>query len=198
MVWLVRLDSARTLNDLVQAEIDGEPTPWATIVGGVGFAHPPGAANATLELAPGNYALVCYVGSAREDRSRYHLLKGMSRPLTVGPAAAAQPIPATDVFVELIGDSIVVPDTLTAGTHRLQIRNAGARPADFAIRRLDPGVTLDSANVWRPRMLTAPPFTVIGGVVAIPVNRSLITTVALVPGNYTLNRRLVVVEGSSP
>ena len=196
MVWLVRLDSARTVSDLVQSEIDRQPTPpWATLVGGVGFAHPPGAANSTLHLEPGSYAIVCFVGSAREDRTRYHLLKGMVRPLTVTRASsAAEAMPATDVVVDLAGDSIGVSDTLAAGTHRLLVRNARARPADFAIRRLNPGVSIDSANAWRPLFLTEPPFTVLGGVVAVPVNGSLITTIAFEPGEYAFGRRLVVVE----
>src|SRR5687768_15483409 len=65
MVWLVRLDSSKTVSDLLEAERSGQPTPWAKILGGPGFADTPAASNVTMLVTPGNYALVCYVGSAR-------------------------------------------------------------------------------------------------------------------------------------
>ena len=194
MAWVVRLDSARTVNDLLQAELDSAPTPWAVIVGGVGFADPPATANATLRLEPGNYALVCFVGSAREDRSRYHLLKGMVRSLVVTAATDSAALPATDVVVVLTGDSVEVADTIPAGRHRILVRNEGERRADFGVRSIPAGVTMEEVNAWRPRFMIAPPFASLGGVIAIPPGGSLITTLTLEPGDHIINRRHIVVQ----
>ena len=96
MLWVVRLDSGRTAADFHRAAQAGETEKVGRNLGGPGFAMPPRTSNATLTLAPGNYVLACFVGSAREDRSRYHLLNGMFKALTVlpagsRPAAAPQP-----------------------------------------------------------------------------------------------------------
>jgi hypothetical protein len=194
MVWLVRLDSARTFTDLLQAERDGKPHTWAKIQGGAGFADVPGSSNVTMLLTPGNYALVCYVGSAREDRNRYHLLKGMIAPLTITARPNADQLPATNLTVVLGGDSIIAPDTLAAGTHRILVQNNGVRVSDLGIARLKPGYTVEQAIAWRPRTLTEPPRHAVGGVVYVKSDRPLITTVTLQPGDYFFGGKHVAVR----
>lgn len=195
MVWLVRLDSSRTFSDLFEAERDHQPTPWATVLGGPGFADAPGSSNVSLVLTPGNYALVCYVGSAREDRSRYHLLKGMIRPITV-TAGHSRPesLPTTDLTIVLRGDSVLVPDTLQAGVRRLLVRNEGAGPTDFGVSLVKGGYTVAEARAWRSRMMTEPPRYSVGGVVFVTPGRTLVTTVSLQKGNYLFGSKHVVVR----
>ena len=194
MIWLVRLDSGKTINDLIRAERDKLPTPWATILGGPAFADAPGSANVSLIVPAGNYALVCYVGSAREDRSRYHLLKGMARPLKVIGGSRSDSLPAPQLTVVLRNDSTIVPDTLPAGTYRIRVRNEAARGADFHINRVKPGFTIAQAREWRPRTLTEPPKHAVGGVVWVPFGGSLMTTVALNTGDYFFGDKHVVVR----
>ena len=194
MVWLIRLDSARTISDVLVAERDGQPTPWKTILGGAGFADAPNSSNVTMLLTPGNYALVCYVGSAREDRNRYHLLKGMIRPLTVSARAASEPLPATQLTILLRPGSVVMPDTLARGQHSILIRNERERAVDFGIRRVKAGFTVAQVRSWRPSMMTEPPGHAVGGVVHIKPEQSLITTVTFEPGNYFFGVKHVVVR----
>ncbi len=69
MLWVVRLDSGHTVNEWYESELKGEKVSWATHLGGPSLADPPGTANATMMLRAGNHVLVCYVGSAREDKT---------------------------------------------------------------------------------------------------------------------------------
>lgn len=193
MVWLVRLDSAKTAGDLLKAERDRAPTPWARILGGPGFADAPGSSNVTMNLKPGNYALVCYVGSAREDRNRYHLLKGMIRPLTVvgEPVSANLPKPRLTIVLR---DSVVeMPKTLVAGAYRVLVRNKGRRASDIGINRVKPGYTVEQAQAWRSRFLTEPPRHAVGGLVWIEADSALMTSITLKPGDYFFGDKHVVV-----
>lgn len=192
MVWLVRLDSGRTASDLYRAEHSQLPTPWAKVVGGVGFASPPMSSNATMRVAPGNYALVCYVGSAREDRSRYHLLKGMIRDLVVAPPVVSMSLPRPTLTLVLQDDSIIGPNHIAAGRHVIAVRNNAGRRVDLGIRKLTPGATIDSVRAWRPRLMTAPPFISVGGVVAVPSKGTLFTEVTLDAGEYLFNAHRIV------
>ncbi|HVF39953.1 MAG TPA: hypothetical protein VM939_08630 [Gemmatimonadaceae bacterium] len=194
MVWLVRLDSGKTAADLLRAEHDRAPTPWATILGGPGFADTPGSSNVTMIVPPGNYAFVCYVGSAREDRDRYHLLKGMIRPLRVTGKSTSEPLPVPRLRVSVRNDSTVMSDTLVAGSQTILVRNTGKRPTDFAINRLKPGYTVAQARAWRPRMMTEPPKHAVGGVVWIASDSELLTTVVLEAGDYFFGNKHVVVR----
>src|SRR5688500_3670414 len=153
MLWLVRLDSGKTVADFHRAQQADEPTPWTRNLGGPGFARPPATTNATLVLEPGNYVLTCFVGSARDDRTRYHLLKGMFRALTVLPnnaPVAALPTPDVVIRVDEKG-AIHYSAPLIAGRRVLQVENARPRPYEFAIRRVNPGRTTAEAIAWRLR-----------------------------------------------
>ena len=194
MVWLVRLDSGKTVADLLEAERNKSPTPWATILGGAGFADAPGSSNVTMALTPGAYALVCYVGSAREDRNRYHLLKGMIRPITVAGRPRSARLPAAQLTIDVRNDSATVPDTLRPGTHRILVRNSGERPTDFSINRVKPGYTVSQAREWRSRHMTEPPRHALGGVVYVRPRSSLMTTVQLAPGDHFFGDKHVVVR----
>ncbi len=194
MVWVVRLEDGKTTNELFEAERDRLPTPWATIVGGPGYADAPSTSNVTVALTPGDYALVCYVGSARDDRNRYHLLKGMFRTLTVVGTPRPSTLPQPDLTIVMRGDSVIMADTLDRGHFRIAIRNETARRSDFAISRVKPGYTPGQARAWRPRLMTESPSHVVGGVVAIPMNEAVLTTVALDPGQYFFAGKHVVVR----
>ncbi|HEY0670981.1 MAG TPA: hypothetical protein VGD27_01880 [Longimicrobiales bacterium] len=194
MVWLVRLDSAKTVSDFFEAQRNRAPTPWAKTLGGAGFADLPAASNVSMLLAPGNYVLVCYVGSAREDRNRYHLLKGMLRPLTVVARANKDTLPAAQMEIVLRPSSIEMPDTIAARSWRFAVRNERDRPADFGVARIKQGFTVAQALAWRPPMMTEPPRQAVGGVVYILPQNALITTVKLEPGDYLFSNKHVVVR----
>ena len=194
MIWLVRLDSARTFSDLYQAARDRLPARWAKRLGGPGFAHAPGSSNVSMLLTPGNYALVCYVGGAQEDRDRSHLLKGMIRPFTVTARSNTDRLPSPELIIVLRADSVLMPDTLEARSLRILVSNEGERSADFAIGRVKRGYTVEQVRAWRPGLLTESPRQVVGGVVFIDAKHSLMTSVELEAGDYLFGGKHVVVR----
>ena len=189
MLWLVQLDSGRTAADLYRAAQAGERTTgWARHLGGPGFAMPPGTSNATLLLEPGNYVIVCHVGSAREDRKRYHFLNGMFRALTVVPnPAPAAAMPAPDVIIRVSDTgALQYSAPIVAGRRVLRIENAGPRSYEFSVRRVVPGRTTADALAWRPNdsRETPPPFEPIGGLSDVPPGGSMLTTITFQPGDH--------------
>src|SRR5580765_4094873 len=60
-IQLVRLDSGKTMQDLDAAMKGGPPPRWAVFVGGPNAPSPNSSVDATLNLQPGNYAMICVV-----------------------------------------------------------------------------------------------------------------------------------------
>lgn len=105
MLWIMRLDSGKTVADFARAVQANTAKPWAKSLGGPGFVLPPNTTNATLVLEPGIYVLVRQVGSLREDRSRHHTRNGMFRGPTVMPSQTpTAPMPKADVVVRIAED----------------------------------------------------------------------------------------------
>ena len=196
MLWVVRLDSGRTAADLFAAERADSATPWARLLGGPAFAYPPRTTNATMVLAPGDYVLVCYVGSAREDRRRYHLLKGMFRPLTVVPSGGdTGALPAADVVATIDSANKLRwsgPVTI-AGTWRILVRNQSARRVEFGVVRVLDGHTAEEARAWRRRDGKPPVAEPWGGVVGLARGDSMLTSVEFIPGTYVAHGATIVV-----
>jgi hypothetical protein len=186
MLWVVRLDDGKTAADLIEAGRANAATPWARIVGGPGFAVPPTTTNATIDLQPGTYALVCYVGSGREDRSRYHLLHGMARQLvviasTAPPAAAVQP----DVIARITAEGTVeLSGPIQPGRQIIAIRNELPRNREFMFAREGGGG---------------------GGLSSAPSGVTVFTTIDFEPGDYIISTgfgpeapRRTITVGSAP
>lgn len=188
MLWVVRLDTGRTAADLYRAAQAGEAGTVGRIIGGPGFAPPPRITNATLTLAPGNYVLVCFVGSARQDRSRYHLLNGMFKALTVVPAhSTPPPDPDPDVVMRLTaGGALELSSPVMAGRRLIRVENPGAKRSEFQIRRVLPGHTTTEAIAWRraDNPATAMPFEILGALSDVPPGGSMLTTITLEAGDH--------------
>lgn len=186
MLWVVRLDSGKTLSDLYRAAHAGERrTPWARQLGGPGFILPPSTTNATLDLEPGNYALVCYIGSAREDRTRYHLMNGMFRALTVLPSSRRRSPTVTAEVVATIGRDNVVSFSKQLRTGRVVIRvvNETNDDLEFKFQRVPDGLTGREFLAQAP---CAGPGTPGGGLSSIPSRASVITTLDFSAGEYVV------------
>jgi hypothetical protein len=196
MLWVVRLDSGRTMADFYAAARADSSAPWARLLGGPGFAFPPRTTNATMSLEPGSYVLVCYVGSAREDRNRYHVLKGMFRSLTVVPSSApAAGMPEPDVTVTMGPGSEVTFSTPIprAGVWRILVLNRNSRRGPFAIRRVLAGHTAAEAQSWRRADGRPPVAEPWGGFATVGSGDSLLTTIDMIPGAYVANGATFVV-----
>ncbi len=188
MVWVVRLDSGHTVTEWYDAEMKGEKVSWATHLGGPSMAEPPMTSNATMVLRPGNYALVCRVGSARADKNRSHLMKGMFRPLTVrASSAAAQVLPDGDVSAVISGTGEVkLTGTLRKGMQSIRVTNTTEKAYEFTVHRVKPGRTATEAVTWRRTDGADHPFESSGGFSDVPPGESRITTISFAPGTYAL------------
>ncbi|MCC6316360.1 MAG: hypothetical protein IT361_01620 [Gemmatimonadaceae bacterium] len=142
---LLRIGEGKTLADFtaaVQGMKPGEPPPsWLIDEGG---PNPPAVGDTvrvTQDLAPGNYALVCFVDTPDHIP---HVAKGMVRPLTVrANTTPSAPPPTEDVKVVMTDYAWAVTPALSAGRHVLRFDNAAAQSHEVLIVRLDAGKTVD-------------------------------------------------------
>jgi hypothetical protein len=188
MLWVVRLEPGRTVDEWYQAKVRGEPTPWASNLGGPASADPPRTSNATLVLEPGTYALVCYVGSARQDKNRSHLLKGMFRPLTVvrSMSGAVEP-PQPEVTARITGSGqIELSGPVRKGRQLIRVVNQTAKPHEFIVARVKKGRSAEETTVWTRAAGTTHPFDSWGGLSVVRPGATLTTTILFEPGSYLL------------
>lgn len=188
MLWVTRLEPGRTVREWYDAHVKGEPTPWAVELGGPASAEPLGTSNATMLLQPGNYVLVCHVGSARADKSRSHLLKGMFRALTVLPGSSpAAELPRADAIARITGTGqIELKGTLRRGPQRIRVINETAKSHEFIVQRIKTGRTAQEAVTWRRTDGTTHPFAALGGFSDIPPGATLTTTIEFGSGDHVL------------
>ena len=186
MLWVVRLDDGKSISDLHRAAQAGERvTPWARQLGGPSFALPPHTSNVTLDLEPGNYALVCYTGSAREDRSRYHLLQGMFRALTVVPGAAAKAsMPRPDIIARITdGGAIHLSTPIPAGRVVIRVENETEEDYEFKFQRVPTGLT---GKEFLAQPADAGPGVPWGGLTSVPPRSAVTTTIRFDHGEYVV------------
>ncbi|HEU4722075.1 MAG TPA: hypothetical protein VFS59_11990 [Gemmatimonadaceae bacterium] len=190
MLWLVRLPPGRTVADLHRDEVRHAPTSWAEQLGGPGYANPAVSSNATYQLTPGDYALVCYVGSGRGVDSLYHVWRGMIRPLRVTAAAGGRAralVPPTPAAVARItNDSLSWSAPLRPGRRLVRVENRTSAWREFVLERVLEGRTIEEAQRWRRRSGTLLPTVAIGGLASLPPGGSIATTLELPPGDYVV------------
>lgn len=188
MLWVTRLEPGHTVSEWYDAHVKGEPTPWAVNLGGPAAAEPPGTSNATMVLEPGNYVLVCHVGSARADKSRSHLLKGMFRGLTVLPgSASAVELPSPHATARITGTGqIELQGTLRQGPQRIRVINETGKSYEFTVHQIKKGRSAQEAVTWRRTDGTTYPFASLGGFSDVPPGATRTTTIDFGSGDHVL------------
>jgi hypothetical protein len=156
---IVRLDGAKTFADLQQALRKPGPLPgWAVVVGGPNAPDPKTEANATLDMRPGRYALVCFVDV---PGGVPHLAKGMIKELTVTPAAGGATVaaaPAPDVVLTLRDYQFDLSKPLARGRQTIEVRTAAnTQPHEVELIRLAPGKTAEQMLAWLGKPEGPPP-----------------------------------------
>lgn len=183
-VQLARLDSGKTLADLHSAmQTPGAKLPkWLVLAGGPNAPDPKAQSNATMNLTPGNYVLVCFVDIPDKVP---HLAKGMVRPLTVTAGTSAGVEPTADVVITLSDYSFTVTTgALTAGRHVVKLVNNGPQDHEIELMRFAAGKTLKDLGAWAATLQGPPPAGAIGGVANITKGAAAYFDVDLTPGNY--------------
>jgi hypothetical protein len=180
---IVRLDSGKTLADWQRLPPGLASFPaWAIPAGGPNAAEPNGESNATVNLSPGNYLLVCLVDV---PDGIPHFAKGMMRPLTVAAASGAAATPPTpDVTVTLSDYKFDVSGPLTAGHHVFLVRTSPGQQHELLLLRLEPGKAFTDVLAWMGKMQGPPPAHPVGGIGPAMNGTTSYFTADLAPGTY--------------
>jgi plastocyanin len=189
-LYLVRLEGGHTLGDLMQhlAASQGAMPSWAIDVGGPNTPGLPGEeTNATLNLEPGEYAVLCVIHSPDHIP---HLMKGMVRPLTVlpGPAASAPLVemPAASVVMVLDDYSFETDRPITPGKHTIRFVNVAAQSHEAIFVRLAPGNTVEEFHHFLHQPVGPPPGKLIGGITNLAPGEENLVEMEFAPGEYGL------------
>src|SRR5690242_3016183 len=145
---LVRLDSGKTVSDFEAAmkNPNAPPPKWLTFVGGPNAPDPNTESDATFNMTPGSYAVLCLVDIPDKVP---HFTKGMIRPLTVVASnAPPAPEPTADATITLSDYSFTLSGKLSPGKHTLKIVNKGPQNHEVEIARLAPGKTSKDLLAW--------------------------------------------------
>ncbi|MGH7646950.1 MAG: hypothetical protein ACREND_02455 [Gemmatimonadaceae bacterium] len=180
---LMRLEQGKTVADLAAAIKHAGPEPtWMIPAGGPNPPMPNGTAESMQYLAPGNYAIVCFVPS---PDGIPHIAKGMMRALTVMPVAAASAeAPNADATVTLADYSFTASSPLTAGHHVVRVTNAGPQAHEIVLVHLEPGKTGAEFAKWAETLKGPPPGALLGGVAAIAPGDTVYFPADFTPGSY--------------
>jgi uncharacterized cupredoxin-like copper-binding protein len=194
---IIRLDSGKTLKDLETAlALPAAPPMWAVPMGGPNAPDPTGESNATLDLTPGNYAMICFVDV---PGGIPHFAKGMIKAFTVGAAPAGAPAaaPVADVDIKLVDYGFDLSKPLTAGTHTFAVTNGASQPHEVELVRLAPGKTVEQLLGWMNKPAGPPPGSAIGGVAGF-IGDTNYFTADITPGQYALICFLPDVKDGKP
>jgi uncharacterized cupredoxin-like copper-binding protein len=193
-ITILKLGAGKTIKDLQAAmkAPSAAPPAWLVAVGGPNAAVPGATIEATLDLAAGNYVLLCMIPSPGEEMP--HAAKGMMVPLTVtaatgvtqaGATFAETPVPDMHLVLKDYGFHFSKP--ITAGKHTIHIMNEGPQEHEAIIVRLAPGKKLSDFNTWaNTGMKGPPPAMPITGMAAMAKGRTAIITENFTPGNYAI------------
>jgi hypothetical protein len=195
MLNIFRLEDGKTYIDLMDASRARAHPPWAKNLGGPTFVFPPRTMNVTLDLEPGSYALVSPVGSAREDQTRNHILKGMIRPFTVVPATGPKAtVPRPDLVIRIMKDGTAdLSAPVTAERQIINIENTATEGHELTFWRLQKGQVTDDRRALIDRGDLIP-----WAGLFVPAGGSLMMTTEFEPGTYEVisagNRQFITVR----
>ncbi len=130
-VQIIKLDSGKTMADVKAAMAQPAPPTWAHDVGGPNAPDPHATSDATVNLEPGNYVVLCFVDIGDHVP---HAAKGMMHPLTVTPNTGAMGTePKADMTVSLADYAFTVTGPLTAGKHVVKVVNTASQPHELEL-----------------------------------------------------------------
>jgi plastocyanin len=185
-VQLLRLDDGKTLADLMAAfKAGGPPARWAHDVGGPNTPVPGGESRATIDLAPGRYAIVCFIPSA--DKAP-HFTKGMVREITGARPArgrgARRPRRGRAGHAHAARLRLRLSRPLVAGAQTVRVRNVAAQSHEVLFVRLAPGKTVADVAAWAEKLQGPPPGQPLGGTTGIATDGWNDVALTLEPGEY--------------
>lgn len=183
-VQLVKIAEGHTFQEFMEGmKHDGPPPSWVSFVGGPNSPVPGAQAQATMDLAPGSYALICFIPS---KDGVPHAMKGMVKPLTVTPGSSRARAAAPDARIVLHDYSYEIKPEIAAGRRTIRVENAAAQPHELIVVRLAPGKSAADMLAWLEKMQGPPPGAPIGGTTFLSKGASNDVTADFEAGEYAL------------
>jgi uncharacterized cupredoxin-like copper-binding protein len=193
-ITILKLEQGKTMKDLEAAMKDpnAPPPKWLVSVGGPNAAVPGSTIEATLDLAPGNYVLACFIPSPGDPTP--HAMKGMVTPLTVtAPGGVTQagetfaPTPSPDVHLVVKDYGFTFSKAITRGKHTIHVMNEGPQEHEVIMLKLAPGKHVADFNKWAlGDMKGPPPAMPIAGMAGMAKGRTGIFSDDFTPGTYAI------------
>lgn len=182
---IVRLEEGKTLADLAALPPEAPPPDWAVPVGGPGAVDPGLTSQSIQTLAPGNYAVICFIPG---HDGVPHLAKGMAASFSVSPAnGRVAEAPHADLSVRLRDFSFEAPTTLRPGNRVIRVLNDGPQLHEMVVVRLAPGKKVEDLFAWfGDGMQGASPANFIGGTVGIAPGSENTVEMEFIAGDYLL------------
>ena len=182
----ILLGAGKTIDSLRAAlQHPGPPPAWMKPVPGPNPPAPNASSEVVVDLAAGNYAIVCFVP---DDHGVPHFARGMARPvIAVARAGAAAAEPVADVQVDLSDYAFALSKEITAGRHTLKIVNAGQQPHELFIAKLDSGATAQQLVQYvLGGMKGRPPALPLGGASGMVPGDHAFVAMRFTPGDYAI------------
>ena len=182
---LMKLDSGHTAAELgVALKKKGPPPAWAHFASGPNVPMAGAQATATLDLAPGSYAIVCLVDYPDHVP---HFAKGMMHGLVVTPSTAPGAVLGHASYTITATEyAFAVSDTIKAGIRTFDVKMGGTQPHEVSLFMLLPGMTMKDVMKWGTTYKGAPPVQPLGGVSVAEPGMTVRFTADLMPGNYVM------------
>lgn len=159
---LARLNNGITQEQFLAALQEGLEAmiPLVSFTGGPAPIDAGGSQTVLMELAAGNYVVLCFVPSAD---GLPHVAKGMIGFFEVVAGENRTVAPTADAGVELLDFSFKLPEAVKAGKQTWSVTNKGQQLHEVNLMKLTDGKTLDDVMAWAKDPTTAPPFLNVGG-----------------------------------
>lgn len=162
--------------------------------GGVSLVSRGGRAQTTVNLRPGEHALLCYVLT---PEGQFHALRGMVAPLTVYEGTSDRSPPEADQELTVSNLRLEGAGPTSAGRRTFAVRfarnpegaGAGEGHQHLHLARLDPETTAADLVEWVSKWIgenpaTPAPVEFLGGAQHMPEGNTAYVTVDLEPGRY--------------
>jgi hypothetical protein len=186
-IQLLKLLQGKTAEDF-RAAITADPTrlpKWIKYVGGPNAILPGSESVATMNLAEGEYLLICLIPN---KEGVPHMVLGMQKPLSVRggkPTLVSEPKPG--LTITLADYRFTQSQPITAGSHTIRVMNHGTQPHEVVLLKLDPGASAkDFGAAFEPGASGPPPGKPVGGVVGLESGEHAFFTARFEPGRYGL------------
>lgn len=181
---LIKLEEGKTVQDFTSLPPGPLPA-WAVFMGGPNTPVPHGGVTEdAVDLAPGNYAVVCVIP---DTDGAPHMMKGMVRALTVTPATNKGSMPVSDVTLTLSDFMFTFSAPLTPGKHAVKILNHANQPHEAVMFQMSPGKTGEDMAGWvETGMQGPPPGAPVAGISTMSPGKENILYLDVTAGSYAL------------